>query len=202
MSRLAAQGLDPDPFEQFRLWLADAAVAGLREPTACALATTTASALGRPSARMVLLKGFDERGFVFATHYESRKGRELAANPAAALVFYWDVVERQVRIEGIVERTAADESDAIFAARPRGARLGAWASPQSERIAGREELERRVSELERQHPSDVPRPPFWGGFRLVPDQLEFWQGQPHRLHDRFDYRRGPDGRWLIARLAP
>ena len=163
----------------------------------------TATPDGRPSARMVLLRGADERGFSFFTNYESRKARELEANPFAALVFFWHELERQVRIEGRVERVSAQQSDAYFHSRPKGARIGAWASPQSQVIAGREILDSRYLEFERRHPDEtVPRPANWGGYRLVPDSIEFWQGRPNRLHDRLRYTLRPAGSWLIERLAP
>ncbi len=189
-----------EPFATFECWLDDAQRAGLPEPGAAALATSTPE--GRPSARMVLLKGFDENGFLFATHYGSRKAQELEANPRGALVFFWQPLERQVRIEGNVRRATGAESDAIFAARPRGARVGAWASPQSEPIPDREFLEQRVREIERRFPDEVPRPDFWGAYRLTADSIEFWHGQPQRLHDRQVYRLQPDGRWVSELLAP
>jgi pyridoxamine 5'-phosphate oxidase len=198
---LSEADLDADPFKQFQLWFGQALAAGLAEPNAMTFATATPD--GRPSARMVLIKGFDERGFVFYTNYESRKGRELAANPYAALVFYWAELERQIRIEGRVAMLAPVESDAYFQSRPLGSRLGAWASRQSEVIAGREPLEQRTAELEARYASgDVPRPPYWGGYRVAPDAIEFWQGRASRLHDRLRYRRQPDGGWLIERLSP
>jgi pyridoxamine 5'-phosphate oxidase len=162
----------------------------------------TATADGAPSARIVLLKGFDERGFVFFTDYRSRKGTELAENPRAALVFYWPELERQVRIVGSTTQTDRPESEAYFRSRPRGSRLGAWISHQSQVIAGRQQLDERVPDLERRYPGDdVPLPPYWGGFRLRPDSIDFWQGRASRLHDRIRYLRSGD-RWRIERLAP
>ncbi len=201
MILLLESTVSPDPVEQFRTWLAAAEAAGLINPEAMTLATATPD--GRPSARMVLLKGVNERGFVFFTNYESRKAAELEANPRAALVFYWPALERQVRVEGRVERTTAAESDAYFRSRPWGSRLGALASPQSRVIPGRDVLERRMEELLRRYPDhDIPRPAHWGGYRLIPVLFEFWQGQPNRLHDRLCYERRADGGWDIRRLAP
>jgi pyridoxamine 5'-phosphate oxidase len=198
---LAEGDVDPDPVVQFGRWLGDAQAAGLVEPTATTLATATAD--GRPSARMVLLRGVDERGFVFYTNYESRKAAELAANPRAALVFWWGELQRQVRVEGLVERTSQEESAAYFTTRPLGSRLSAWASPQSQVIGGRAVLERRVAELAATYPGgDVPLPPFWGGYRLVHDVVELWHGRPNRLHDRLRYTRAEGGGWRIERLAP
>jgi pyridoxamine 5'-phosphate oxidase len=163
----------------------------------------TAAIDGRPSARMVLLRGHDERGFVFYTNYRSRKARELESNPWAALVFYWATLDRQVRIEGRVERTSPQESDEYFASRPKGSQLGAWVSAQSEIILSRSVLDSRMSKLEAQYENaKVPRPSHWGGFRLIPEAIEFWQGRPNRLHDRLRYRRLPQGGWVIERLAP
>jgi pyridoxamine 5'-phosphate oxidase len=192
---LCRSDLDPDPLRQFERWFADAAAA-VRIPEAMALAT--ADSAGAPSARMVLLKEADERGLVFFTHYPSRKGRELEANPKAALLFYWDTLGRQVRVEGLVERVAPADSDAYFATRPASARLGANASRQSAVLESRAELERRVAALEG---SEAGRPEWWGGLRLRPESWEFWQHRASRLHDRFRYRRA-DGAWLIERLYP
>jgi pyridoxamine 5'-phosphate oxidase len=192
--------LDPDPLVQFGRWFQEAVDAGLLEPEAMTLATATPD--GRPSARMVLLRGFDKRGFVFYTNYASRKGAELAANPRAALVFWWGELERQVRIEGRVERTSRQESEAYFRSRPEGSRLSAAASPQSRVVADRAELEERVARLAASHPGGtVPLPDTWGGYRLAHETLEFWQGRPNRLHDRLRYRRAAGG-WRVERLAP
>jgi pyridoxamine 5'-phosphate oxidase len=189
-----------DPLEQFRRWFADAEAADIRAPHAMALAT--AGPDGAPSARMVLLKGFDDEGFVFFTGYGSRKGGELDTNPRAALLFYWDPLGRQVRVEGTVERVSAEESDAYFATRPRGAQLAAAASRQGRVVPNRAELDAAVVELERAHADgEVPRPEQWGGYRLRPDAYEFWQHRENRLHDRLRYRREPDG-WLLERLSP
>jgi pyridoxamine 5'-phosphate oxidase len=197
---LAEADVDADPVVQFGRWFEQAEQAGLLEPTAMTLATATPD--GRPSARMVLLRGFDERGFCFYTNYESRKGVELAANPRAALVFWWGELERQVRIEGPVAPTSRAESEAYFHSRPPGSQLSAAASPQSRVIQDRAVLERRVAELATGSAADqVPLPDFWGGYRLTHEVVEFWQGRPNRLHDRLRYRRAGDG-WKIERLAP
>jgi pyridoxamine 5'-phosphate oxidase len=197
---LAEADVDADPVVQFGRWFEQAETASLLEPHAMTLATATPD--GRPSARMVLLRGFDARGFCFYTNYESRKGAELAANPRAALVFWWDQLERQVRIEGHIERTSRAESEAYFASRPPGSQLSAAASPQSRVISDRAVLERRVAELATNVPDGhLPLPEFWGGYRLVPEVIEFWQGRPNRLHDRLRYRRAGDT-WKLERLAP
>lgn len=186
------------PIEQFRRWFNEATLAGVEMPEAMGLTTVSN---GRPSSRMVLLKGVDT-GFVFYTNYKSRKSKELAEDLHAALLFHWVQLDKQVRVEGLVERVSAAESDAYFATRPRGSQIGAWASPQSQVIGSREELEQAARDLsERYEGSEIPRPPFWGGFRVVPDSVEFWQGRQNRLHDRLRYRK--DGqRWIIERLAP
>jgi pyridoxamine 5'-phosphate oxidase len=198
---LRGQDVDPDPLRQFSVWFGQAGDAGLRMPEAAALAS--ASAEGIPSARMVLVKSFDERGFVFYSNYTSRKGRELEANPRAALLFYWDPLGRQVRIEGSVERTSAEESAAYIRTRPRGSQLSVLASAQSRAIESRDALEARVAELqERYGDGELPLPGNWGGFRLAPDRLEFWQQRHDRLHDRLLYSRGVEDGWAIERLAP
>jgi pyridoxamine 5'-phosphate oxidase len=192
--------MDPDPINQFRAWFENAIDADLHEPNAMILATARKE--GRPSARTVLLKGYDERGFVFYTNYEGRKAGELEANPACALLFYWGELERQVRIEGRATRLSKEESDAYFASRPRGSRLGAWASEQSRPVEDRSVLEERIEALEAEYEGrEVPRPPFWGGYRIEPDSIEFWQGRENRLHDRLVYRRAGE-RWNMERLQP
>jgi pyridoxamine 5'-phosphate oxidase len=189
-----------DPIAQFGEWYERALAVEKPLPHAVALATATRG--GYPSARMVLLKGFDARGFVFFTNYRSRKGQELARNGRATLLFYWGSLERQVRIDGRVTKVARRESDDYFATRPRGSQLSAWASPQSESIRDRGTIEQRMSELARRYPDQVPRPAHWGGYRLTPEVIEFWQGREDRLHDRILYRRTRGGRWKIERLAP
>jgi pyridoxamine 5'-phosphate oxidase len=193
--------VDADPFRQFQVWFSDAVAANLMQPNAMTLAT--ASKDGKPSARIVLLKGFDKRGFVFYTNYESRKGQELAENPWAALVFLWVELQRQVRIEGQVEKCSAEDSDLYFQSRPLGSRLGACVSQQSQVISSREVLESRLQELIVENANgDIARPPYWGGYRLSPTSIEFWQGRPSRLHDRLCYSLLDNGSWLIERLSP
>ena len=199
-SPLDAADLDSDPVKQFTAWFGPRAASGVPEAHAMTLATATRD--GRPFARTVLLKEATERGFVFFTNFASPKARQLAENPWATLVFYWPEAHRQVLVSGRVSRVTDAESDAYFRTRPRGSQLGAWASRQSERLESREALERRVVELEAEYAGrDVARPPFWGGFRLVPETLEFWQGRTNRLHDRFRYSRNGE-RWAAERLAP
>lgn len=197
---LEPSACDPDPFVEVRRWLAVAVDGGIKTPNAMTLATVDGR--GRPAARIVLLKEIDDRGFVFYTNYESRKAQDLDAHPSAALVLFWEPLHRQIRIEGTIERVSTEESDAYFASRPRGSQLGAIASPQSQVLANRERLEERVRALAAQYGEiSPPRPANWGGYRVVPDMIELWQGQPSRLHDRVRYRRA-DGAWTRDRLAP
>jgi pyridoxamine 5'-phosphate oxidase len=192
--------LHPNPIEQFRAWFAAAIAAEERDVNAMSLATATPD--GKPSVRIVLLKGVDDHGFSFFTNYDSEKGRQLDANPHAALCFYWVKLERQVRVTGLVERTSREDSAAYFHSRPIGSRLGAWVSKQSEVIDARQVLDARMEAMrERYHNAEIPLPPHWGGYRVKPEQIEFWQGRPNRLHDRLRYTRRGDG-WQIDRLAP
>ena len=197
---LRRHDLDRDPIKQFQNWFTAAFEAHILDANAMTLATCVDE---KPSARVVLLKDFDERGFVFFTNYASGKGQQLEKNPKGALVFYWMEVERQIRIEGVVEKTSREESEKYFHSRPIGAQLGAWASQQSHVIDARRILEARLEEMKQRFAEgQIPLPPHWGGYRLKPDRLEFWQGRPDRLHDRFRYTRQADGAWTIDRLAP
>jgi len=201
LAGLSEPELDPDPIQQFRKWFDQAVAAGIVEPNAMVLATVDEA--GQPSTRTVLLKAVDGRGFSFFTNYESRKGRELAGNPRAAVTFPWVALERQVCITGAVSKLSRAEAEAYFKLRPRGSRLGACASRQSELISSRAELEARMRELETMYPGEeIPTPPSWGGYVLTPVEIEFWQGRQNRLHDRLCYKRQPNGRWTIERLSP
>jgi pyridoxamine 5'-phosphate oxidase len=201
LAGLVESDLDPDPIVQFRVWFTEAQAAKGIEPNAMTVATADAS--GDPSARTVLLKGLDERGFIFYSNYDSAKGNQLAANPRAELLFYWPELERQVRIHGDVERLERSASEEYFRSRPIGNQLGALASPQSTVIPNREYLQELYDTLEQQYGSDsVPMPDHWGGYRVCPQSLEFWQGRKSRLHDRLRYRRDTDGGWIVERLAP
>lgn len=197
---LSRKDADPSPLAQFTAWFEESLRRGIPEPGACALGTSAED--GRPASRMVLLKGYDARGFVFTTNYDSRKGRELAFNPGACLLFYWQALQRQVRVEGKAERLSAAESDALHGGRPRGSQLAVWAAPQNRVLGDRWELEARCAELERAYPGSVPRPPYWGGYRLAPDRFEFWEQRQHRMHDRLRYSLEADGSWTLERLAP
>ena len=194
--------VDPDPIRQFEKWSADARATGMSEQDAISMTLATATRYGQPSARIVLLKAFDEEGFVFYTNYDSRKGNELEENARACLLFYWSPLWRQVRIEGPVERVSAEESDQYFHSRPLGSKIGAWASEQSRAIEDRAVLEKRFEEFDFKFGDNVPRPPQWGGYRVKPNVIEFWQGQENRLHDRLRYTLQDDGTWLVERLAP
>lgn len=198
---LRRSDLDPDPIKQFANWFTTAIETGIRDVNAMSLASASRDA--KPSVRIVLLKTFDEDGFVFFTNYESEKGKQLDANPYAALGFYWIELDRQIRISGHVKKTSREESQTYFHSRPVGSQLSAWASRQSAVLDGRRVLDARMEEMnERFAGKPVPLPPHWGGYRLKPDNMEFWQGRPNRLHDRFRYTRQTDGAWLIERLAP
>jgi pyridoxamine 5'-phosphate oxidase len=198
-ARLDEDNVDPDPIAEFHRWFSEAGEAKVLEPNAMALATATPD--GKPSVRVVLLKGYDERGFVFFTDYRSRKGTELERNPQAALVLYWPELERQVRISGPVSAVSREDSEIYFRSRPRTSRLSTWVSHQSQVIADRSTLEQRVREMQARFPDDVPLPPSWGGYRVAPESIEFWQGRESRLHDRLRYVRENSG-WRLERLAP
>ena len=201
LSGLNETDLLDTPFQQFQRWLEQAIAAKLPEPNAMTLATLSTE--GKPIARMVLLKGLDEKGFVFYTNYDSAKGKQLTETDSAALVFWWAGLERQVRVEGTVEKVSSEESDAYFQSRPKASQLGAWASPQSQVIENRDILEKRLAQLEEKYATEkVPRPSHWGGFRVIPTAIEFWQGRPSRLHDRIRYELDEKGDWFYQRLAP
>jgi pyridoxamine 5'-phosphate oxidase len=201
LSNLDRSDLDADPIQQFDSWFQEAVSAGIADPTAMILAT--AGSDQRPAARTVLLKGVDSRGFVFFTNYQSRKGQQMSDNPYASLLFAWTSLERQIEIRGTVSQVARDETEAYFYSRPIGNQIGAWASAQSSVIESRATLEKRVTALmEKYRGQTVPVPPFWGGYRVAPDSIEFWQGRPSRLHDRFHYTRSDNGPWRIERLSP
>lgn len=199
LKTLEERDVDRDPLRQFGVWMVEAIHAQVPEPSAMTLATVGAN--GRPTTRIVLLKGVDSRGFVFFTNYESRKGRDLAANPVASITFFWKELERQVRIDGTVEKVSAEESDAYYQTRPLGSRIGAWASPQSRPIEDRAWLEQRWTSLSAEHGQTPKRPPHWGGYRVMPEEMEFWQGRMSRLHDRILFTR-TESDWKISRLAP
>ena len=201
-SALTKTSVDPNPFRQFERWFADVNARGVSEQDAVSMTLATADDEGQPSARIVLLKSFDDRGFVFYTNYTSRKARDLAANPRACLLFYWSPLRRQIRIEGTIEKVSEAESDEYFHSRPLGSKIGAWASDQSQPVMSRSDLEKRFEEFAWKFADNVPRPPHWGGYRLKPMEIEFWQGRENRLHDRLRYRLQPDGTWLVERLAP
>jgi pyridoxamine 5'-phosphate oxidase len=194
--------VDPNPIQQFERWLHEARATGMPEQDAISMALATATKYGQPSARIVLLKAFDEQGFVFYTNYDSRKANELEENARACLLFYWSALWRQVRIEGPVERVSAEESDQYFQSRPLGSKIGAWASEQSRGVENRDVLEKRFAEYDSKFGDNVPRPPHWGGYRVTPQVIEFWQGQENRMHDRLRYSLQDDGTWVIERLAP
>ena len=199
---LTKAGVDPNPIRQFEKWSQEVRAKGVTEQDVISMTLATTTRYGLPSARIVLLKSFDEDGFVFFTNYNSRKANELEENARACLLFYWSAVWRQVRIEGAVERVSPEESDQYFHSRPLGSKVGAWASEQSTTIENREQLEKRFEEFDLKFGDNVPRPPHWGGYRVKPEVIEFWQGQDNRLHDRLRYSRQDDGNWLIERLAP
>jgi pyridoxamine 5'-phosphate oxidase len=202
LAAFTKDSIDASPIRQFQTWCAEVRAQGVSEQDVISMTLATAAKDGQPSARVVLLKSFDERGFVFYTNYQSRKGRDLAENPRASLLFYWSQLWRQVRIEGWVEKISAAESEKYFQSRPLGSKLGAWASNQSQVVDNRETLEARFAELEKRFGEQVPRPEHWGGYRLRPNSIEFWQGRDNRLHDRLRYRLQEDGGWSIERLGP
>lgn len=199
---LTKSNVEANPIRQFRVWMDEVRGHGVSEQDAISMTLSTATEGGEPDARIVLLKSFDDRGFVFYTNYQSRKGKELHNNPRACLLFYWSQLWRQVRIEGVVEKVSEAESNTYFQSRPVGSKLGAWASNQSDVVASRAALEKRFTELQERFGEDVPRPPHWGGYRVTPTAIEFWQGQENRLHDRLRYSLQEDGSWLIERLGP
>ena len=199
LQSLTERDVDADPIRQFEKWFEQALSSGMSEPNAMTLATSTRD--GHPSARIVLLKSVDSNGFMFFTDYRSRKGAELEENPHVSLCFWWGELQRQVRVTGTVARATREESEAYFRTRPHGSRIGAWASHQSASLASREILEKEVARLELAHPGEVPLPPHWGGYRVAPESLEFWQGRPSRLHDRIVYAR-ENGNWSVGRLSP
>ena len=202
LSALTKDNVDANPVRQFHAWYDEVRAQGVSEQDAISMTLTTATKDGQPSARVVLLKSFDDSGFVFFTNYQSRKGAELAENPRACLLFYWSQLWRQVRIEGVIEKVSPAESEEYFQSRPMGSKLGAWASNQSEVVANRETLEARFVEAQERFGEEVPRPAHWGGYRLKPESIEFWQGRDNRLHDRLRYGLQEDGAWVIERLAP
>jgi len=199
LKQLSRVSVSPDPFEQFSVWMSEAINSEILDATAMTVATVDAAC--RPSARVVLLKGYGPNGFVFYTNYESRKASDLAANPNAVLHFFWPELERQIIINGLVEKTTREESEAYFRSRPADSKIGAWASNQSSKLPSRDALEKRFEEMQKKFGDDIPLPPFWGGFRVVPDKFEFWQGRASRLHDRMCYDL-LDGDWTISRLSP
>lgn len=202
LAALTKDNIDANPIRQFQTWYDEVRASGVSEQDTISMTLATTGTDGQPSARIVLLKSFDDRGFVFYTNYQSRKGQELSENPRASLLFYWPQLWRQVRIEGVVEKVSPAESEAYFQSRPLGSKLGAWASNQSQVVDQRETLEARFAELQKRFGEDIPRPEHWGGYRLKPNSIEFWQGRDNRLHDRLRYQRQEDGGWLIERLGP
>jgi len=202
LTALTKASVDPNPIRQFEQWFQELPAAGVSAQDAISMTLATATTDGLPGARIVLMKSFDDRGFVFYTNYHSRKGNELADNARACLLFYWSALWRQVRIEGAVEKVSEEESEQYFHSRPLGSKTGAWASNQSQPIENRAALEKRFEEFDLKFADNVPRPPHWGGYRVIPEVIEFWQGQENRLHDRLRYTRQNDGTWVIERLAP